>query len=61
MMENALEPARLDELAATVGVSIEETNKAGISAFLASTRANVMRRADALPIELAPALLFDPR
>jgi hypothetical protein len=61
MMEKAFDPALLDELAATVGLSIKETNKAGVSTLLASTRANVMRRANALPIESAPALLFDPR
>jgi hypothetical protein len=61
MMEKALEPARLDDLAATVGFSIKEADKAGISALLASTRKAVMRRADALPIESPPALLFDPR
>jgi hypothetical protein len=60
MMEKALEPARLDDLAATVGFSVKETNKAGISVFLASIRREVMRRADALPIESPPALLFDP-
>jgi hypothetical protein len=61
MMKKALEPARLDDLAATVGFSIKETNKVGISALLASIRREVMRRADALPIESPPALLFDPR
>ena len=61
MMKKALEPARLDDLAATVGFSIKETNKVGISALLASIRTEVMRRADALPIESPPALLFDPR
>jgi hypothetical protein len=61
MMKKALEPARLDDLAATVGFSIKETNKVGISALLASIRREVMRRADALPIESPSALLFDPR
>jgi hypothetical protein len=61
MFKKALEPARLDDLAATVGFSVREANKTEISAFLASTRENVMRRADVLPIEFPPALAFDPR
>ena len=61
MMEKALDPARLDELAATVGFFIKETNRAGISALLASMRTGVMRRANALPVDAPPALVFDPR
>jgi hypothetical protein len=61
MRTKALEPARLDDLAATIGFSVKEADIANVSAFLASTRENVMRRADALPIELPPALFFDPR
>ena len=61
MMKKVLEPARLDDLAATVGFSIKETDKTGIYTLLASTRKGVMQRAGALPIESPPALLFDPR
>jgi hypothetical protein len=61
MTIRAIEPARLDDLAATVGFSVKEVNKANISALLASIRESVMRRADALPIESPPALFFDAR
>ena len=60
-MKKAIEPARLDDLAASLGFKVKEANKAGISALLASVRENVMQRADALPIESPPALFFDPR
>ena len=61
MMEKALEPGQLDDLAATVGFSVKDTNKAGISALLASTRTSVMRRANALSVDAPPALFFDAR
>jgi hypothetical protein len=61
MMKGALEPAPLDDLAASVGFSVKEANKMGVSALLASVRENVMERADTLPIESPPALFFDPR
>jgi hypothetical protein len=61
MTSKPIEPAQLDDLAATVGLSIKEANKANVSALLASTRTNVMARADALPIDYPPALFFDPR
>jgi hypothetical protein len=61
MIERALGPAWLDDLAAMVGFSVTPTDKANISALLASTRKGVMLRADALPIESPPALVFDPR
>ena len=57
----ALDPARLDDLAATAGFSVKQANKANVAALLASIREGVMRRADALPIEFPPALVFDPR
>ncbi len=61
MIEKAIPPAHLDELAGMVGFSVKEANKAAISALLLSTREAVMRRADTLPIDQPPALLFDPR
>jgi hypothetical protein len=61
MTNKARDPARLDDLAATVGFSVKEANRANPSAFLASIREGVMRRADALPIEFPPALVLDPR
>jgi hypothetical protein len=61
MISKALDPARLDELAATAGFSVKQADKANLSALLASIREGVMRRADALPIEFPPALVFDPR
>jgi hypothetical protein len=48
-------------LAATAGFSVKQADKANVSALLASIREGVMRRADALPIEFPPALVFDPR
>jgi hypothetical protein len=60
-MRNALEPDRLDELSATVGFLVKDTNKARVSALLASVRENVMWRADQLTIDSPPALIFDPR
>jgi hypothetical protein len=61
MMKGALEPGALVDLAASVGFSVKEANKTGVSALLASVRENVMLRADLLPIESPPALFFDPR
>ena len=61
MTNKAMDPAKLDDLAATVGFSVKEANRANLSASLASMREGVMRRADALPIEFPPALAFDPR
>jgi hypothetical protein len=61
MDNKALDPARLDDLAATVGLSVKEANKANVSELLASIREGVMQRADALPMEFPPALAFDPR
>jgi hypothetical protein len=61
MIRKPIEPARLDDLAAAVGLSIKEANKANISALLASIRENVMAKADELPIDYPPALFFDSR
>jgi hypothetical protein len=61
MINKAIEPARIDDLAATVGFSVKVDNRAAVSTLLASIREGVMRRADALPIETPPALFFDPR
>ena len=61
MNNKAIDPASLDNLAATVDFSVEEANKAKVSALLASIRHGVMRRADVLPIDSPPALVFDPR
>jgi hypothetical protein len=60
-MNKAMDPVRLDDLAATVGFSVKDANKAKVAEFLAAVRDGVMRRADALPIEWPPALVFDPR
>jgi hypothetical protein len=49
MTNKAIDPTRLDDLAATVGFSVKEANKAKVSALLASIRNGVMRRADVLP------------
>ena len=61
MTSKAIDPARLDDLAATTGFTVKQANKASVAALLASIREGVMRRADALPIEFPPALVFDPR
>ena len=61
MINKAIEPARLDDLAGSVGFSIKDAHKANVSTLLASIREGVMRRADALPIDSPPALFFDPR
>jgi len=61
MTSKAIEPTRLDDLAATVGFSVKDTNKAAVSILLVSIREGVMRGADALPIESPPTLFFDPR
>jgi hypothetical protein len=60
-MNKAIDPDRLDDLAATVGLSVNVGDKANLSAFLASVREKVMRQADILPIDAPPALFFDPR
>jgi P-type Cu2+ transporter len=49
MTNKAIDPTRLDDLAATVGFSVKEANKAKVSALLGSIRNGVMRRADVLP------------
>jgi len=61
MSSSAIDPPQLGSLAAAVGLSIEEANRTEISALLASIRSEVMRNADALPIESPPALIFNPR
>ena len=61
MTNKAIDPTRLDDLAATVGFSIKEANRAKVSALLASMRNGVMRKAAVLPIDSPPALVFDPR
>jgi hypothetical protein len=61
MTNKAIDPASLDDLATTAGFSVKEANKAKISALLASIRNGVMRRADVLPIDTPPELVFDPR
>jgi len=59
--DDRINPAIVNELAATVSLSIDEPDRAGIAALMASVRAAVIRRADTLPIESPPALVFDPR
>jgi hypothetical protein len=54
-----IDPRTLDDLAATIGLSIPQTNKAKLSSLLALTRDAVLRRADTLPADATPALLFD--
>jgi len=61
MTSKPIDPSRLDDLAAAAGFSIKEANKPEISALLASIRENVLRRADALPIDYPPAVFFDSR
>jgi hypothetical protein len=61
MTNKAIDPTSLDDLAATVHFSVKEANKAKVPALLASIRTGVMRRADVLPIDSPPALVFDPR
>jgi hypothetical protein len=61
MTSKAIDPTSLDDLAATVDFSVKEANKAKVSALLASVRTGVIRRADVLPIDSPPALVFDPR
>jgi hypothetical protein len=61
MSDDPMNPAIVSELAATVNLSIAEVDRVGIAALMASARAAVIRRADTLPIESPPALVFDPR
>jgi hypothetical protein len=61
MTNKPIDPISLGDLAATVDFSVKEANKAKVSALLASIRNGVMRRADVLPIDSPPALIFDPR
>jgi hypothetical protein len=61
MTSKAIDPARLGELAAAANLTVKDANKAKISELLAAIRNGVMRRADGLPIDTPPALLFDPR
>ena len=61
MTNRAMDPASLDILAATVGLSVRGTDKADVSALLSSIRESVVRTADALPVDSPPALFFDPR
>jgi len=61
MTSKPLDPTTLDDFAASAGFSVKEANKAKVSALLASIRNGVMRRADVLPIDSPPALIFDPR
>ena len=60
MTGNAIDPTSLDDLAATVNLPFKEADRAKVSALLASIRHGVMRRADVLPIDSPPALVFDP-
>jgi len=60
MNNKAIDPASLDDLAAAVNLSFKEPDKTKVSALLASIRHGVMRRADVLPIDSPPALVFDP-
>lgn len=61
MSDNRINPEIVNELAATVNLSIAEADRGGIATLMASVRAAVIRRADTLPIESPPALVFDPR
>lgn len=61
MISKAIDPARLDDLAATVGLSVKEADKAKVAALLVAMRSGVMRRADLLPFDSPPALFFDAR
>ena len=61
MTGKVFQPARLDELAAMVGLSVKEANKAEVSFLLLSIRESVMRSVASVPIETPPALFFDPR
>jgi hypothetical protein len=58
MSNDAIDPKALDELAATVGLSMEQANRTKIAALLLSTRSRVMRRAIALPAESPPSPVF---
>jgi hypothetical protein len=58
MMMKPIDSTWLDDLSATVGFSFKEADMVKVSAFPASIRKGVMRKADAQPIE---APLFDPR
>jgi hypothetical protein len=60
MIAKAIQPARLDELAAMVGLSVKDANKDNVSAMLFSIREGVMTCADALAADYPPALVFDP-
>ncbi|MGY4331859.1 hypothetical protein ACVWWG_006276 [Bradyrhizobium sp. LB7.2] len=55
MSDDRISPATVNELAATVGISIAEADRARIAALMASIRAAVMRRADTLPMIAACA------
>ena len=61
MTGKAIRPAVLNDVAAMVGLSVKDANKASISALLLSIRERVMRKAEMLPAEKPPVLAFDPR
>ena len=61
MSSNTIDPAKLDEQAADVDLSIKQANQTKVPALLVSIRAGVMRRANVLPAELPPSLVFDPQ
>jgi len=61
MTNKAIDSTSLGDLARTVGLTMRETDRPKVSELLVSMRDDVMRRADALPIESPPALFFDPR
>ena len=61
MTGKAIQPAVLSDVAAMVGLSVKEANKANISALLLSIRERVMQKAEMLPAEMPPVLTFDPR
>ena len=60
MTGNSIDPTSLDDLAPTVNLFLKQADKTKVSALLASIRHGVMRRADVLPIDSPPALVFDP-
>jgi len=61
MTNKAIDATSLGNPATTVDFSVKEANKAKVSALLASIRNGVMRRADVLPIDSPPAIVFDAR
>ncbi|MCC8934991.1 hypothetical protein CI1B_44370 [Bradyrhizobium ivorense] len=61
MISKAIDPAGLADLSAMAGLSVKDANKAKVAALLVAMRSGVMRRAELLPVESPPALVFDAR